>query len=35
MSDWLVEMDTMLARVILDDTVQSIAAEVQKGKSIA
>lgn len=29
MSDWLVEMDTMLARVILDDTEQSIAVEVQ------
>jgi len=34
-SDWLVEMVTMLARVILDDTKQSIAAEVQKGKSMA
>ncbi len=35
MSDWLVEMDTMLVRVILDDTVQSIANEVQKEKSMA
>lgn len=35
MSDWLVEMDTMLALVILDDTEQSIAVEVQKGKSMA
>jgi len=34
-SDWLVEMVTMLARVILDDTEQSIAVEVQKGKSMA
>jgi len=34
-SDWLVEMVAMLARVILDDTEQSIAVEVQKGKSMA
>lgn len=34
-SNQLVEMDTMLAWVILDDTEQSIAVEVQKGKSMA